>query len=120
MCVVVAGGDGNHLGNQCAAGFLFGLVVGYCESVGLFVLAHSMVVVLLVLTILDHLCVVFVPWGYHGPGAEPNRFRAGITMQQFVWEIFAFFINNCCLYLSFLFWYGIFSGHTIVYVRSNR
>lgn len=118
MCLIVVGPGGNHCCNQMVAGFFFGLSVGYCESVGLFGLAHTISVLLFVLTLLDHCGTVIVPWGYHGPGFEPNRFRGGITLQQLVWEIIAFHINNCCLYVSFIFWYAVFSGH--VEVRHYR
>ncbi len=116
MCFIVIAGPGgrragpNHCCNQMLAGFLFGATAGYCDCVGSIGLAQTISVLLFILTVLDHLCIIMVPWGYHGPGFERGRFRRGITFGKLLWEIVAFFINNCCLYLSFIFWYMVFSG----------
>ncbi len=119
MCLVVAN-DQNHIANQCVAAFLFGAIVGYCDHIGMFQLARTLTLMLLVLTILDHLTVILVPWGYHGPGFEPGRFQGrAMTMEQLVVEILGFFINNLCLYFGFIFWYGLFSGRTYIYISSR-
>ncbi len=115
MCIVVGPADPGHWCVQILAGFLFGLAVGYCESLGLFGLAHTITVTLFILTLMDHFGAIVVPWGYHGRGYEPGRFRRrGISMGELIWELIAFIFNNCVLYVSFVMFYALFSGHVVV------
>ncbi len=92
----------------------FGLIVGFSEAMGLRGFGYLISTIVFTLTLMDHFCVMFVPWGFHGPGFEPYRFQGGITFDRLIWEFSAFFMNNCVIYLAYLFWYGIFSGHVFL------
>ncbi len=111
MCIIVADAGYSHFWNQFFAGVLFGCTSGYLHQIGFFALSNLISTLLLILTILDHLGVVLMPWGYRGPGTEPGRFRGPMTLNQLGYEFFSFLLNNVLLYVTYIFCYAVASGH---------
>ncbi len=115
MCIVVTPAGHSHYWNQLFIGVIVGCAAGYAHGVGFYSLANLLTTLLLILTILDHLGVILVPWGYRGPGTEPGRFRGGaITVDQLGYEFLNFLINNCVLYVTYAVFYALSSGHLII------
>ncbi len=112
-----AGPGAQHLLHQFVAGLVFGLAAGFFAHRGLFSVCNVIGVSLFVLTILDHLGYVRLPWGWHGPGSHPPRGHGHITMGDFIWEILIFCINNFVVYLTFLFFYEVAVGQVAFFRR---
>ena len=115
MCIIAAQPQGaGHVWNQFLAGLFFGLTSGYAHHTGHTFAANCISSFLLVITVLDHLGVILVPWGYRGPGTEPGRFRGAMTLDQLVYEFFAFLVNNVTLYVTYILFFLVGSGHLIL------
>ncbi len=110
---------GAYCCSQLAAGMLFGFVAGKLFRMGCSGLANVISTLVLVLTILDHVRVVNVPWGYKGPGTEPERFRGGVGPAGACYELFFFLANNLLLYATYVFFFAVGSGH-LVFFKGGR
>ncbi len=116
MCYVLTGQS--HCCNQLFFGLVLGAAAGYFSHIGLLLLGHLIGYVVLVATVLDHLTVLLVPWGYRGPGAEPDRFAGGaappVTAGLVGIELLCFLRNNAVLGMAFAMAYALCSGYVVV------
>ncbi len=99
---------GNHIINQFAAGVIFGVAAGFFSNRNLFAVTNCISGALVVATLLDHLGYMFVPWCWHGPGSEPDRFK--LTLSDITYEMFIFCLNNFIVFVVFIVVYQITVG----------
>ncbi len=99
-----------HMVNQVIGGLIFGIITGVCARLGLFGLSAIASILLFLLTLLDHLGSIQVPWGWHGAGSGPGRFNRNLSFGDILWEFLSFIINNIILYITFIIVYELVVG----------
>ncbi len=104
-----------HLAQQFFAGIVYGLGAGYAEFHGHHQVSHFILLAMVVITLLDHLGFVYVPYCWHGRGAEVDRIPplTRLTSELIFWEVMHFVFFNTVLFASFVMFYGLGSGRRI-------
>ncbi len=96
--------------HQFVAGLIFGSAAGFFANKGMYGVTNVISTLLFVLSLLDHLGYLHIPWGWHGPGAHHPKGLKHIGFGDILWEFVVFVINNFVVYVAFLFFYEVSVG----------